>query len=117
MELTQAEIISLKPNNLLLMVLAEVALLCEPKITYLQLHSCFIDEDVCRLNITVNQSFFVNMLETTDQLLEEVENYLSVWLVIILVKMLTKGHTCAILHLNHDIESNKIISIVDQTVQ
>ena len=99
------------------MMLAEVALLCKAKITYLQLHSCFVDEDVGRFNIAMNQSFLMNMLETADQLLEKVENYLTVWLVVFLIKVLSEGHTCAILHLYHDIESNEVISILDQFVQ
>lgn len=87
MQIRQTQIGSFQALNLLLKLLFHVVLLLgQAKISNLQLHSCIIDENVSRFDVTMNEAFFVNMLKPIDKLLKEVEDHLSIYYVILIVQ-------------------------------
>ena len=55
----------------------------EPKVANLELHPRIVDEDVGRFDVSMDKAFLMDVLESVDKLLEEVEGHLSVDFVIL----------------------------------
>lgn len=64
MKVGKAEIVLLK--SLYLCLEGILLLFGEPKVPNLKQVAIIVNEDVCGLNISVNESFLVDMLEPTD---------------------------------------------------
>ena len=76
--------VSFQALNLLFKLLLHIVLLFgQPKVTNLELHPCVVNENVGRLDVSMDKAFLMDMLESVDELLEEVEDHLSVYFVIL----------------------------------
>jgi len=83
-QVRQTQMVSFQALNLLLKLLLHVVLFFgQPKVADLELHPCIVDENVGWFDISMNQAFLMDVLEPIDELLEEVEDHLSVYFVIL----------------------------------
>ena len=71
---------------LLELLLHVFLLLGQAKISNLELHSCIVDENIGRFDVTMDEAFLVNMFESVYELFKEVEDHLSIYYVILIVK-------------------------------
>lgn len=76
--------VSFQALNLLLKLLLHIVLFFgQPKVANLELHPRIVNENIGRFNISMNKAFLMDMLEPVDELLEEVEDHLPVYFVIL----------------------------------
>lgn len=118
MQICQTQIGSLQAFDFLLKLLLHIILLlCQAKISNLQLHSCIVDENVGRLDVTVDEALLVDMLESVDELFEEVEDHLSVYYVILIVKEFSQSIANTVFHLDHHVQCDEVLLFIDQLVE
>lgn len=117
LEIGQAPLLPLKPFNLLREFLLDIVLLGKPKVTNFESHPSLIYEDIRWLDISVDEILLMNVLKPTNQLLEIVIIDLSVDCVILGVHELPEGLSTAMLHLNHYIESNEVLLLLNELVE
>ena len=117
-QVRQAQMVSLQAFDLLLKLLLHIVLfLGEPKVTNLELHPRIVDEDVGRFDVSMDEAFLMDVLESVDELLEEVEDHLPVDFVILRIQEFSQGVANAMFHLNHDVQGDEVLLFVDQLVQ
>ena len=117
LEIGQAPLLPLKPFNLLREFLLDIVLLGKPKVTNFESHPSLIYEDIRWLDISVDEILLMNVLKPTNQLLEIVIIDLSVDCVVLGVHELPEGLSTAMLHLNHYIESNEVLLLLNELVE
>jgi|DEB0MinimDraft_12_1074336.scaffolds.fasta_scaffold70958_1 hypothetical protein len=80
MKVCKADVLSLQPLNFLIEVLFQVILLFrEAEVSNFEEVPIVINEYVCRFDISMDKAFFMDVLETTNQLLEVVVDHLAVY--------------------------------------
>ena len=83
-QVRQTQMVSLQAFDLLLKLLLHIVLFFgKPKVTNLELHPRIVDENVGRFDVSMDKAFLMDVLESVDELLEEVEDHLSVDFVIL----------------------------------
>ena len=118
MQICQTQIGSFETFDFLLkLLLYIVLLLCQAKISNLELHSRIIDEDISRFDVTVDEALLVDMLESIYELFEEVENHLSVYYVILVVEKFSQSVADAVFHLDHHVQCDEVLLFIDQLVE
>ena len=72
---------------------------CKPKVS--NFYGVIFNENVCRLEIPVNEIILMNMLHSTKNLFKEIEVLLSVNHTIFIIEVILEASPRAILHLYH----------------
>jgi len=65
----------------------------------------------------VDEALLVNMLESVYELFEEVEDHLSVYFVILIVKKFSESVADTVFHLDHHVQCDEILLFIDQLVK
>ena len=65
----------------------------------------------------MDEALLVDVFESVDELFKEVENHLSIYDVILVVKKFSQSIADAVFHLDHDVQRDEILLFVNQLVQ
>jgi hypothetical protein len=91
----------------------EVKFLSQAKVSNLE-HVSILDEDVGWLDVSVDQTPLVDVLETVEQLLEEYEVCPPVYLPAFVLYELLQSQARTVFHLDHQVKSDKVFAVLDE---
>ena len=107
----------LQASDFLRKLLLDIILLGKSKVTNFERHPSLIYEDIRWLDVPMDKFFLMNVLETTNQLLEIVIVNLSVDSIVLCVHELSESLSTAVLHLDHHIESDEVLLFFYQLIE
>ena len=90
--------------------------LSKPKIANLQPTSPSINKDILRLNISMYQSFRMNLLKPSHKLLKEVEDHPPRQEIFRIINDRPQCFALRILHQNHNVQTNELLLLLCEEV-
>jgi hypothetical protein len=112
-EVSKTVVIALEAFDFLIKLLLGISLLCETEVSNFEGEFVFVNENVVWLNVSVNQALSMDVLEALHQLLEQMEHNAAVWHKVLRINESSKSLSKAVLHLDHYVQSNKVLASVD----